>query len=109
MHQHPPCLMASVSKSEKVRTLSSRTEYGSRSLTGARTQQAEMKVPAYPPPVVSIQTGGGAKTKKSAGTTRWGGFQTPKGRLNAGRGRSKSPPHTPPLVVTNTSKGPPAA
>src|SRR2546422_10378281 len=34
MHQHPPCLMASVSKSEKVRTLSSRTEYGSRSMTG---------------------------------------------------------------------------
>src|SRR2546426_6835914 len=29
MHQHPPCLMASVSKSERVRTLSSRTEYGS--------------------------------------------------------------------------------
>src|SRR2546425_10886886 len=33
MHQHPPCLMASVSKSERVRTLSSRTEYGSRFMT----------------------------------------------------------------------------
>src|SRR5881628_1543045 len=34
MHQQPPCLVASVSKSERVRTLSSRTEYSSRLMTG---------------------------------------------------------------------------
>ena len=46
-----------------------------------------MKVPAYPPPIVSIQTWASAKTKKSAVTTRWVGFQIAKARLNAGRGR----------------------
>src|SRR2546425_13215280 len=102
MHQHPPCLMASVSKSEKVRTLSSRTEYGSRPMTGARTQQAEMKVPAYPPPLVSIQTWASAKTKKSAVTPRWVGFQIAKARLNAGRGRDNDRPK-PPLVVLNNT------
>src|SRR3989441_13301168 len=104
MHQHPPCLMASVSKSEKVRTLSSRTEYGSRSMTGARTQQAGMKGPAYPPPIVSLQTGASAKTKKRAVTTRWVGFQIAKARLNAGRGRYKHRPKTPPIVATNRSQ-----
>src|SRR3989449_11314194 len=101
MHQHPPCLMASVSKSEKVRTLSSRTEYGSRSMTGARTQPAEMKGPAYPPPVVSIQTGASAKTKKRAATTRWVGFQIAKAGLKAGRCRDKDCPKNPPIVVTH--------
>src|SRR2546428_12277055 len=95
MHQHPPCLMASVSKSEKVRTLSSRTEYGSRSMTGARTKHAEMKVPAHSPPVVSIQTWASAKTKKRAVTTRWVGFQIAKARLDPGRCPYKYRPNTP--------------
>src|SRR3989449_1763253 len=96
--------MASVSKSEKVRTLSSRTEYGSRSMTGARTQQAEMKLAAYPPPIVSIHTWARAKTKNSAVTTRWVGFQIAKARLSAGRCRYRYRPKTPLIVVTNRSQ-----
>src|SRR2546425_13064013 len=99
MHQHPPCLMASVSKSEKVRTLSSRTEYGSRSMTGARTQQAEMEVSAYPRPVVSSQTGAGAKTEQGAGPTRWVGFQVGKAGLDAGKWRDQDRPETPRVGV----------
>src|SRR3989475_4227882 len=71
---------------------------------GAHTERAEMKVPAYPPPIVSIHTWASAKTKNNAVTTRWVGFQTMKARLNAGRCRYKYRPKTPLIVVTRRSQ-----
>jgi len=46
-----------------------------------------MKVPACPPPIVSIHTWASAKRKNKAVTTRRVGFQNPKARLNARRDR----------------------
>ena len=63
-----------------------------------------MKLAAYPPPIVSIHTWARAKTKNSAVTTRWVGFQIAKARLSAGRCRYRYRPKTPLIVVTNRSQ-----